>query len=80
APISHAIEKGMQSGLAAGIDHGREDRSLTDVAAYNPDEEANFNSALQNFCEVDFPLLVELKSHKDASTEDIMNVLRLEAA
>ncbi|GKC08048.1 hypothetical protein Tco_0999658, partial [Tanacetum coccineum] len=29
---------------------------------------------------VDFPLLTELKSHKDASTEDIMNVLRLEGA
>ncbi|GKD76406.1 hypothetical protein Tco_1339027, partial [Tanacetum coccineum] len=32
--ISRAIEKGMQSGLAAGIDHGREGRSLADVAAY----------------------------------------------
>ncbi|GJS16137.1 gypsy type transposase [Tanacetum coccineum] len=44
--ISHAIEKGMQSGLAAVIDHGREGRSLADVAAYNPGDEANFNSAL----------------------------------
>ncbi|GKD36257.1 hypothetical protein Tco_1251766 [Tanacetum coccineum] len=32
------------------------------------------------FREVDFPLLAKLKSHKDASTEDIMNVLRLEGA
>ncbi|GKA45580.1 hypothetical protein Tco_0738376 [Tanacetum coccineum] len=78
--ISRAIEKGMQSGLAAGIDHGREGRSLADVASYNPDAEADFNSTLQKFREVDFPLLVELKSHKDASTEDIMNVLRLEGA
>nr|GEY04277.1 hypothetical protein [Tanacetum cinerariifolium] len=39
-----------------------------------------FNSALQNLREVDFPLLVGLKSHKDASTKDIMNVLRLEGA
>nr|GEV29768.1 hypothetical protein [Tanacetum cinerariifolium] len=30
--------------------------------------------------EVDFPLLAELKSHKDASTEDIMNVLCLEGS
>ncbi|GKG40041.1 hypothetical protein Tco_0466818, partial [Tanacetum coccineum] len=70
----------MQSGLAAGIDHGREGRSLADVTSYNPDAEADFNSTLQKFREVDFPLLVELKSHKDASTEDIMNVLRLEGA
>ncbi|GKE29545.1 hypothetical protein Tco_1444929 [Tanacetum coccineum] len=76
---SHAIEQGMQSGLAADIDHGKEGRGLTDVAAYNPDAEADFNSALQKFCEVDFPLLAELKSHKDASVEDVMNLLRLEA-
>ncbi|GJY69648.1 hypothetical protein Tco_0472630 [Tanacetum coccineum] len=78
--ISRAIEKGMQSGLAAGIDHGREGRSLADVAAYNPDAEADFNSSLQKFLEVDFPLLTKLKSHKDASTEDIVNVLHLEGA
>nr|GEW48575.1 hypothetical protein [Tanacetum cinerariifolium] len=46
AAISRAIEKGMQSGLATAVDHGREGRSLADVASY-----------------------------KDASTEDIMNVL-----
>ncbi|GJW52654.1 hypothetical protein Tco_0096739 [Tanacetum coccineum] len=78
--ISRAIEKGMQSGLAAGIDHGREGRILADVAAYNPNAEADFNSALQKFREVDFPLLAKLKSHNDASTEDIMNVLCLEGA
>nr|GEW57164.1 cytochrome P450 81E8-like [Tanacetum cinerariifolium] len=80
AAISHAIEKGMQSGLAAGIDHGREGMSLADVAAYNPNAEANFNTALQELREVDFPLLAKLKSYKDASMEDIMNVLRLEGA
>ncbi|GJQ96157.1 hypothetical protein Tco_0007296 [Tanacetum coccineum] len=78
AAISRAIEKGMQGGLAAGIDHGKEGRSLTDVSAYNPDAEADFNSALQKLREVDFPLLAELKSHKDASVEDIMNLIRLE--
>nr|GEU34433.1 transposase (putative), gypsy type [Tanacetum cinerariifolium] len=30
--ISRSIEKGMQDGLAAGIDHGREGRSRTDVS------------------------------------------------
>ncbi|GKE21989.1 hypothetical protein Tco_1433501 [Tanacetum coccineum] len=46
AAVSRAIEKGVQDGLATGIDHGREGRSLTNVAAYNPFGEADFNSAL----------------------------------
>nr|GEU41846.1 hypothetical protein [Tanacetum cinerariifolium] len=78
AAMSRAIEKGMQYGLAAEIVHCSEGRSLTDVAAYNPSAEANFNSVVQDPREIDFPLLSELKSHKDASVEDIMNVLRLE--
>ncbi|GKC89417.1 hypothetical protein Tco_1150066 [Tanacetum coccineum] len=77
--ISRAIEKGMQSGLSAGIDHGKAGRSLEDVVAYNPAAEADYNSALQRLREVDFPLFAELKSHKDASVEDIMNLLRLES-
>nr|GEW29451.1 hypothetical protein [Tanacetum cinerariifolium] len=40
----------------------------------------HFNFALQEFLEVEFPLLAELKSHKDASMKDIMNVVRLEGA
>ncbi|GKA73757.1 hypothetical protein Tco_0780059 [Tanacetum coccineum] len=78
AAISRAIKQGMQSGLAAGIDHGKEGKSLIDVAAYNPDAEADFNSALQKLRGVDFPLLTELKSHKDASVEDVINLLLLE--
>ncbi|GKD04985.1 hypothetical protein Tco_1179959 [Tanacetum coccineum] len=80
AAISRPIEKGMQSGLATGIDHGKKGRSLADVVAYNPDAKADFNSAIQKFREVDFPLLAGLKSHKDASMEDIMNLLHLEGA
>nr|GFC51491.1 hypothetical protein [Tanacetum cinerariifolium] len=76
--IIRAIEKRMQSGLAAGIDHGMEGRSLADVTTYNPDAKVDFNTALQELREVDFPLLAELKSYKDVSTKDIMNVLRLE--
>ncbi|GJZ81613.1 hypothetical protein Tco_0646607 [Tanacetum coccineum] len=44
--ISRTIKKGMQSGLAADIDHGKEGQSLADVAPYNPDAEAYFNFAL----------------------------------
>ncbi|GJS98900.1 hypothetical protein Tco_0820070 [Tanacetum coccineum] len=51
AAISHAIEQGMQSGLTARIDHGKEGRNLADVVAYNPAAEANFNSVLQKLHE-----------------------------
>nr|GEY00558.1 hypothetical protein [Tanacetum cinerariifolium] len=77
ATICCAIKKGMQSVPATDIDHGKEGMSLTYVTAYNPYIEADFNSAPQELYGVDFPLLVELKSHKDASVEDIMNLLRL---
>nr|GEV19648.1 hypothetical protein [Tanacetum cinerariifolium] len=60
--------------------HGKEGRSLTDVAAYNPNAEVYFNSVVQKLREVDFSLLVELKSHKDASVEDIMNLLYMEGS
>nr|GEU32901.1 hypothetical protein [Tanacetum cinerariifolium] len=59
-------------------DHGREGRSLTDVAAYNPSIKADFNSDLQELHELDYPLLSKLKSHKDESVKDIINLLRLE--
>ncbi|GKC99218.1 hypothetical protein Tco_1169493 [Tanacetum coccineum] len=42
--IGRAIDKGMQDGLAAGIDHERAGRGLVDVAAYNPSAEANYVS------------------------------------
>ncbi|GJX83771.1 gypsy type transposase [Tanacetum coccineum] len=78
AAISRTFKKGMQEGLLAGIDHGKAGRSLADVVAYNLAAEADYNSSLQRLCEVDFSLLAELKSHKDASVDDIMNLLRVE--
>ncbi|GJQ97463.1 hypothetical protein Tco_0008602 [Tanacetum coccineum] len=75
---SKAIEKGMQDGLAVEITHGQEGRVLTDVAAYNPSAEANYISTLQQLQSVNFSLLAELKSNKDASVETVMKILRLE--
>ncbi|GJS06969.1 hypothetical protein Tco_0363765 [Tanacetum coccineum] len=46
AAISRAIEKGMQDGLSAGIDHGKASKSLEDVTAYNLSAEADYTSAL----------------------------------
>nr|GEU45480.1 hypothetical protein [Tanacetum cinerariifolium] len=34
--LGRAIDKGMQDGLAAGVDHRRVRRSLDDIAAYDP--------------------------------------------
>ncbi|GJZ05074.1 hypothetical protein Tco_0538349 [Tanacetum coccineum] len=78
AAIGKAIEKGMQEGLSAGITHGIKGRTLTDVTAYNPSAEADYLAALYHLQSVNFSLLAELKSNKDARTKTIMNLLRLE--
>ncbi|GKC43499.1 hypothetical protein Tco_1061221, partial [Tanacetum coccineum] len=78
AAIGKAVEKGMQEGLSVGITHGAAGRVLTDVAAYNPSAEADYLSALQRLQSVNFSLISELKSNKDASIDTIMNLLRLE--
>ncbi|GKC39729.1 hypothetical protein Tco_1052113, partial [Tanacetum coccineum] len=78
AAIGKAVEKGMQEGLSAGITHGATGRVLTDVAAYNPSAEADYLSALQRLQSVNFSLITELKSNKDASIDTIINLLRLE--
>ncbi|GKG21775.1 hypothetical protein Tco_0384370, partial [Tanacetum coccineum] len=57
----------MQDVLAAGITHGHEGRVLIDVAAFNPSVEDDFTSALQEVQNVNFSLLAELESNKDAS-------------
>ncbi|GJZ25068.1 hypothetical protein Tco_0562527 [Tanacetum coccineum] len=78
AAIGKAVEKGMQEGLSAGISHGAAGRVLTNVAAYNPSAEADYLSALQRLQSVNFSLISELKSNKDASIDTIMNLLCLE--
>ncbi|GKB13476.1 hypothetical protein Tco_0847399 [Tanacetum coccineum] len=78
AAISKAIEKGMQDGPAIGITHGQEGRVLTDVAAFNPSAKSDYISALQDLQSVNFSLLADLKSNKDASLETLMDILRLD--
>ncbi|GKF86814.1 hypothetical protein Tco_0254641, partial [Tanacetum coccineum] len=68
----------MQEGLSAGITHGAAGRVLTNVAAYNPSAEADYLAALQRLQSVNFSLITELKSNKDASIDTIMNFLHLE--
>ncbi|GKG16703.1 hypothetical protein Tco_0361660 [Tanacetum coccineum] len=51
--IGCAIEKGMQDGLAAGIDHGKAGRVLADVSAYNPSTKANYLAAVNDLFSVE---------------------------
>nr|GEW40731.1 hypothetical protein [Tanacetum cinerariifolium]GEW43505.1 hypothetical protein [Tanacetum cinerariifolium] len=76
--LEEAVEKGMQEGLSAGITHGAEGRQLANVATYNPSAEADYLSALQHLQSVNFSLIAELKSNKDASVDTIMNLLCLD--
>nr|GEV27633.1 hypothetical protein [Tanacetum cinerariifolium] len=78
AAISKAIEKGMQDGLSAGITYSKEGRVLIDVAVHNPSTKTDYISTLQKLQNVNFSLLAELMSNKDASVETVMNILRLE--
>nr|GFA86070.1 hypothetical protein [Tanacetum cinerariifolium] len=76
--IGRAIDKGMQSGLTAEIDHGKAGRGLTDVAAYDPFAKANYISVVSTLHAMNFPLLAQLESHKDSNIADIMGLLYLE--
>nr|GEU41852.1 ribonuclease H-like domain-containing protein [Tanacetum cinerariifolium] len=44
--IGRVIDKGMQDGLAASIDHGKARRGLVDVSACNPFAEADYVTAI----------------------------------
>ncbi|GJY95400.1 hypothetical protein Tco_0511761, partial [Tanacetum coccineum] len=60
--IGLVFDKGMQTGLVAGIDHGKAGRSFADGAAYDPSMEAKYVSAVLAFRDLDFNLLFQLKS------------------
>ncbi|GJR50217.1 hypothetical protein Tco_1400738 [Tanacetum coccineum] len=55
-------------------------RCLTDLEAYISFAEVDFNSAVRDLRDLDFPLLQELSNKKDASTLDVMDLLRLDDA
>ncbi|GJY07478.1 hypothetical protein Tco_0374532 [Tanacetum coccineum] len=76
--IGHAIDKGMQDGLVAGIENGKARRNPDVISIYNPSAEDNYVAAINALRTVDFPLLAKLESLKDASMMDVMDLLRLE--
>nr|GEW11433.1 hypothetical protein [Tanacetum cinerariifolium] len=70
--------RGKQDGLTAGIEHGRAERSIEDVTAFNPSAEGDYVAIINALRDVNFPLLSQLKDNKDSSMADIMDLLRLE--
>ncbi|GJW16587.1 hypothetical protein Tco_0024023 [Tanacetum coccineum] len=65
--------------LAAGYElKGSAGRCLTDLKAYIPSAENDFNSAICDLRDLNFPLLQELFNKNDASTWVIMDLLRLD--
>ncbi|GJZ43242.1 hypothetical protein Tco_0590497 [Tanacetum coccineum] len=76
--IGCAINKGIQDGLKAGVDHGKTRRDLSVIEAYDPSVEAKYIDAVNALGTVDFSLISKLKSKKDASMVDLMDSLHLE--
>ncbi|GKC54608.1 hypothetical protein Tco_1077353, partial [Tanacetum coccineum] len=76
--IGCAVNKGIQDGLRAGIAYGKAGRDLSIIEAYDPFAEAKYVEAMNALDTVDFSLLSELKSKKDASIVDLMDSFRLE--
>ncbi|GKF20246.1 hypothetical protein Tco_0068884, partial [Tanacetum coccineum] len=61
-------------------EHGQVGRCLSDLEAYNPSAKAEFKSAVCDLHGLDFLLLQELSAKMDASTWDVMDLLRLDYA
>nr|GEW82508.1 hypothetical protein [Tanacetum cinerariifolium] len=74
----YAINKGMQDGLKARIDHGKARRDLSVIEAYDPFAKAKYVDAVNAFRTMDFSLLFVLRSKKEACMADLMDSLCLE--
>nr|GEZ49548.1 hypothetical protein [Tanacetum cinerariifolium] len=73
-----AIDKGMQDDLLAGIEHEKAERSPNAIFAYNPSVKDNYVAAINALRTVDFPLLAQLKSLRDSSMMDVIDLFCLE--
>nr|GEW21491.1 hypothetical protein [Tanacetum cinerariifolium] len=76
--IGCAINKGIQDGLKAGIDHGQAGRDLSVIEAYDPSAEAKYIYVVNALGAVDFYFLSELESKKDSCIVDLMDSLRID--
>ncbi|GJU50193.1 hypothetical protein Tco_1219748 [Tanacetum coccineum] len=71
--IGCAVNKGIQDGLRAGVDHGKAGRDLSVIESYDPSMKAKYINVVNALGTVDLSLLFELKSKKDASIVDLMD-------
>nr|GEZ12395.1 hypothetical protein [Tanacetum cinerariifolium] len=69
----------MSEGLAHGIEHGKADRDLEVVEAYDPVANSKFLQTLQELKDLKYPIVDQLKGLKDAPIEVIMVSLQLES-
>nr|GEU53566.1 hypothetical protein [Tanacetum cinerariifolium] len=76
--IGCTVNKGIQDGPRARVDHGKAERDLSVIEAYDPFAKAKYVEAVNALGVVDFSLLSELKYKKDASIVDLMDSLRLD--
>nr|GEW00380.1 ATP synthase subunit b', chloroplastic [Tanacetum cinerariifolium] len=78
--IGHGLTvKGMSEGLKHGIEHGKADRDLATVEAYDPKADSKYVKALQDLKDLKYLLVDQLKRLKDAPMELIMTSLHLES-
>ncbi|GJT36368.1 hypothetical protein Tco_0926787 [Tanacetum coccineum] len=80
--IIHSIPKFLfiLSFIKVHADKEIKDRIEIIYKAYIPSAEADFNSAVRDLRDLNFPLLQELSNKQNASTWDIMDLLRLDDA
>ncbi|GJU65212.1 hypothetical protein Tco_1247047 [Tanacetum coccineum] len=77
--LGHAVDFGMQEGLAAGHEHGVAGTPLSAVIAYNPQTaEVNYLDAVRALEESDFPLVHLLKSKKDSGMDEVLDCFLLD--
>ncbi|GJY15978.1 hypothetical protein Tco_0386400 [Tanacetum coccineum] len=77
--VSARLVKCMSEGLEHGIEHGKADRDLASIEAYDPEANSKYVKALQDLKYLKYPLLDQLEKLKDAPMELIMASLHLES-
>ncbi|GKE88593.1 hypothetical protein Tco_1566068, partial [Tanacetum coccineum] len=75
AIASRRLAKGMSEGLKYGIEHGKADRDLADIEAYDPEANSKLVKSLQDFKDLNYPMVDQLEGLKDAPIELIMTSL-----
>ncbi|GJV31936.1 hypothetical protein Tco_1392336 [Tanacetum coccineum] len=59
--VSAGLAKGMSEGLRYGIEHGKADRDLVDVEAYDPEANSKLVKALQDLKDLKYLMVDELE-------------------